>query len=79
MTKEEFKTKYIKPLYNKEKGLNKIDKNNFKKDNKKIRNLSQLSYRLLNYILYSHLFFAKLVTQSDQFNDYLPKGMTWFE
>ena len=35
MTKEEFKTKYIKPLYNKEKGLNKIDKNNFRKDNKK--------------------------------------------
>ena len=79
MTLEEFKTKYIKSLYNKEKGLNKIDKNNFKKDNKKIRNLSQLSYRLLNYILYSHLFFAKLVTQSDQFNDYLPKGMEWFE
>ena len=79
MTKDEFKSKYIIPLYNKEKGLNKIDKNNFKKDNKKIRNLSQLSYRLLNYILYSHLFFAKLVTQSDQFNDYLPKGMTWFD
>ncbi len=79
MTKEEFKTKYIKPLYNKEKGLNIIDENNFKKDNKKIRNLSQLSYRLLNYILYSHLFFAKLLTSSEQFNDYLPKGMTWFE
>ena len=79
ITKEDFKKKYIIPLYNKEKGLNKIDKNNFKKDNKKIRNLSQLSYRLLNYILYSHLFFAKLITQSDQFNDYLPKGMTWFD
>ena len=78
-TKEDFKKKYIIPLYNKEKGLNKIDKNNFKKDNKKIRNLSQLSYRLLNYILYSHLFFAKLITQSDQFNDYLPKGMNWFD
>ena len=79
MTKEEFKIKYIKPLYNKEKGLNSIDKNNFKKDNKKIRNLSQLSYRLLNYILYTHLFFAKLLTCSEQFDDYLPKGMTWFE
>jgi len=78
MTKEEFKVKFIKPLYNREKGLNKIDKNIFKKDNKKIRNLSQISYRLLNYILYSHLFFAKLFTGAEQFDNYLPKGMTWF-
>ena len=48
MTKEEFKQKYIKPLYDREKGLNEINENNFKKDNKKIRNLSQISYRLLN-------------------------------
>ena len=78
MTKEEFKEKYIKPLYNKEKGLNKINENYFKKDNKKIRNLSQIAYRLLNYILYSHLFFAKLFTSSEKFDNYLPKGMTWF-
>ena len=58
MTLEEFKKKYILPLYNKENGLNAIDKDNFKKDNKIIRNLSKLSYRLLNYILYCHLFFA---------------------
>ena len=79
MTLEEFKNNYIKNLYIKEKGLNSIDKNNFKKDNKKIRNLSQLSFRLLNYILYTHLFFAKLITNSDQFDDYLPKSMTWFD
>jgi len=78
MTKEEFKQKYIKPLYNREKGLNKINENNFKKDNKQIRNLSQISYRLLNYILYSHLFFAKLFTNQGKFDNYLPKGMTWF-
>ena len=41
MTKEEFKKKYIIPLYNNEKGLHKIDKNNYKNDNRKIRNLSQ--------------------------------------
>ena len=79
MTIEEFKAKYIKPLYNREKGLNKIDKNAFKKDNKKIRNLSQISYRLLNYILYTNLFFAKLFTGSEQFDNYLPKGMKWFK
>ena len=78
MTKEEFKQKYIQPLYEQEKGLNQINENYFKKDNKKIRNLSQLSYRLLNYILYSHLFFAKLITGKKKIDDYRPKGMTWF-
>ena len=78
MTVEEFKDQYIKPLYSKEKGLNKIDINNFKKENKIIRNLSQISYRLLNYILYCHLFFARLFTQSDRFDKYLPDGISWF-
>jgi hypothetical protein len=50
MTLEEFKKKYILPLYSKEKGLNVTNKDNFKKENKIIRNLSQISYRLLNYI-----------------------------
>ena len=77
MTIEEFKEQYIRPLYSKEKGLNKVDINNFKKENKIIRNLSQISYRLLNYILYCNLFFAKLFTQSERFDNYLPEGMTW--
>ena len=37
MTKKQFKEQYIKPLYRKEKGLNKIEENIFKKDNKIIR------------------------------------------
>ena len=78
MTVEEFKKEYIKPLYSKEKGLNKIDINDFKKENKIIRNLSQISYRLLNYILYCNLFFAKLYTSSEKFDNYLPEGMKWF-
>ena len=78
MIKEDFKARYIIPLYNKEKGLHKINKNNYKKENRKIRNLSQISYRLLCYILYSHLFFSKLYTDSDDLNNYLPEGMTWF-
>ena len=55
-----------------------------------VRNLSQISYRLLNYILYSHLFFAKLYTGvSENFEKYLPetinkednspKKMSWGE
>jgi len=79
MTRVEFKQKYIEPLYKKENGLNQIDENKFKKENKIIRNLSQLSYRLLNYILYSHLFFAQIITNSKEFEKYLPNGLTWFE
>ena len=56
MTKKDFKEKYIVNLCNKEKGLNEIDANKFKKDNKIIRNSCQISYRLLNYILYYHFF-----------------------
>ena len=78
MTLEEFKKKYINPLYNKEKGLNGIDKDTFKKEIKVIRNLSQISYRLLNYILYCHLFFAKLFTKTEKYDKYLPEGITWF-
>ena len=79
MTLEQFKERYILKLYRNEKGLSIIDKNYFKKDNKKIRKLSQISYRLLNYILYSQLFFAKLITNVENFDIYLPKGMTWGE
>ena len=78
MTREKFKQDYIEPLYKKEKGLNIIDENKFKKENKVIRNLSQISYRLLNYILYSHLFFARIITNLNDFDNYLPKGMSWF-
>ena len=84
MTKEKFKEEYIiNLLYTKEKGLNEIDESRFKNDNKIIRNLSKISFRLLNYILYSHLFFARLLTDSEDFDYYLPKlpeneKMTWF-
>ena len=78
-TREEFKQEHIEKLYKQEKGLNKIDENKFKNKNKNIRNLSQISYRLLNYILYTHLFFAKLVTKENDFDKYLPEGMTWFD
>ena len=79
MTLNEFKENYIKKLFIKEKGLPNIDKNYFKKDNKIIRNLSQISYRLLNYILYSHLFFARLIIKTNRFDNYLPRGMNWGE
>ena len=79
MTITQFEDNYIRPLYNKESGLNQIDIKNFRKENRKVRNLSKISYRLLNYILYCHLFFAILYTQSDKFAYYLPKGTTWMK
>jgi hypothetical protein len=63
----EKKTEYLSILY-------------FKNDIKIVRNLSQISYRILNYILYSQLFFSKLVTnKSKDFDKYLPKTKTWVE
>ena len=79
MTKKDFKEKYNINLYNKEKGLNEVGSGEFKKDNKIIRNLCQISYRLLNYILYYHLFFARLYTNlGENFDIYLPNGMNLF-
>ena len=69
----------MKKSFEKEKGIFIPDKNSFKNDRKVIRNLSQISFRLLNCILYSHLFFAKLITNKSDFDKYLPKGMKWGE
>ena len=82
MTLKQFKEYiiYFAESQKKEKGIFKTDKDSFKNNNKIIRNLSQISYRLLNYILYTHLFFARLITDNkNDFDIYLPKGMTWVE
>jgi len=80
MTLKQFEEKYMNKLYEKEKGLTiNIDKNYYLRDNKIIRNLSQISYRLLKYILYSHLFFVRLFTKKDRFDNFKPKDMSWGE
>ena len=84
MTLKQFEESKMNKLYEREKGLpTNIDKNYYLRDNKVIRNLSQVSYRLLNYILYSHLFFAKIFTKNDRFDKYKPKDkdkeMSWGE
>ncbi len=76
MTLQDFKTKYFDKLFKLEKGLNRIEEHYFKKKDKLVRNMSQVLYRLLNYILYSHLFFARLYTGiTTNFNKYLPKNL----
>ena len=76
LTLEEFKKKYV---YKAEKGGIYISDVNFKNNKKVIRNLSQIGYRLLSYILYSNLFFAKLIINKSEFEACLPKKMTWIQ
>ena len=73
LTLKQYKENYIYSSIKKEKGIYKTDENSFKSDEKIVRNLSQISYRLLNYILYIHLFFARLITKKNEFDQYLPK------
>lgn len=73
----DFKEQYIDKNFQEERGITKIDENHLKKDNKAIRDLSQVSYRLLNFILYSHLFFARLCNEDKKFDNYLPQNMKW--
>ena len=57
----EYKKEVIDPLLKKKYETpknQKIDKITFIQKNKIIRNLSQIGYRLLNFIFYSHLYFS---------------------
>ena len=74
---KDFKETYIFNQIKDLKGIYKTDEKSFKNDNKIIRNLSQISFRILNYILYIHLFFARIITDKRDFDDYLPKNMSW--
>ena len=77
MTLKELKERFIGKSNENTKGIYKPDENSFKNVNKIVRNLSQISFRILNFILYSHLFFAKLITNKDEFEKYLPGKMNW--
>ena len=80
MTLKDFEEKYIIDSLKNEKGIYRTDQNNFRNTNKIIRNLSQISYRLLNFILYINLFFARLITmRTTEIDRYLPRGMSWPE
>ena len=80
MTLEQYKKNYIYKANQDKKGIFiPSDINYFKNDNKIVRNLSQISFRLLNYILYTHLFFARLITDKREFSSYCPGEMDWTE
>ena len=75
----EFQEKYIFDKFKEDKGISKSDESFFKKDTKIVRFLSQISYRILNFILYSHLFFSKIYNNNDELDIFLPKNMSWIK
>ena len=59
MIYEDYLKEVVLPLTQKKKvEFNAIEKYLFEKENKKVRKLSNIGYRLLNFIAYSHLFFS---------------------
>ena len=78
MTLDDYISNIIGPI-SKEKsslGFNSIDKEYFEKKDKTIRNLSNIGYRLLNFIAYSHLFFSHCMGKisEEELNKYLIKN-----
>ena len=65
-TLAQYKMEIIDPLLNScQKGISRITKDEFLDKNKTIRKLSKISYRLLNFILFNHLFFANCLEYID--------------
>ncbi len=79
MSLDSFKENYILPELENERGIQKSNEDFFLKDSKIIRSLSQISYRILNYILYSHLLFYKVYNETKSFDQYLPEKMSWIK
>ena len=78
----DYKKKVIDPILEKAKfGLNKVNKKYFEQTNITIRNLSIIGYRLLNYIIYSNIFFAHCLgfISDEILKSYVSDGMTIIE
>ena len=76
---DEYKKVIIDPILEKEKfGLNKIGKQMLQNIYQKIGKLSLVGYRLLNFILYSHLFYANCLDfiSNEILDKYISDGMT---
>ena len=79
MLLEDYKKQIIDPILEKAKfGINKVEKKYFEQTNITIRKLSIIGYRLLNYIIYSHIFFAYCLgyVSDDILKSYVCDGMT---
>ena len=70
----EFKNEVDK-LINEEKiGIIKVSCDFFKKENKNIRNLSQVSYRVLQFVVYSNIYYANILgyIKDDEIKGFIP-------
>ena len=79
---EEYKKDRIDPILEANKfGIIKVDKIDFKNINIKIRNLSNIGYRILNFILYSYLFYANSLgfISNENIKNYTCDEMTCFD
>ena len=78
----DYKKEKIDPILDGDKfGINKISKVRFLQNNMEIRKLSQVGYRLLNFILYSHLFFSNClgIISDEEMKNYVSDEMTCLE
>ena len=81
-TLEEYKKDIIEPLINKSsRGINVVSKNIHLNLDKNVRRLSRIGFRLLNFILYNHLFFARFLDyiSKTEFEEKLVIGMNILE
>ena len=75
----DYKTKIIDPIIEKSKfGISKVSKVVFENTQQPVRKLSQAGYRLLSFILYSHLFYSNCLDyiSNDNMKKYICEGMT---
>jgi hypothetical protein len=83
LTLEQYKKNIIDPISNSvQKGFCKIEKEDFLDKNKTTRNIDIISYRLLNFILFNHIFFANClgyISDIDLEKNFLINGMNCLE
>ena len=75
----DYKTKVIDPIIEKTKfGISKIKPKVFEDAKQNVRKLSIIGYRLLNFVLYSHLFYSNCLgfINNENMNKYICDGMT---
>ena len=78
MSLEKFFEEFIsEEMENDSKGVNISKKSHFEKMDKTVRNQSQIGYRLMNLILYSHLFTNVLFKNDEEI--FVTEGLTYLD
>ena len=75
----DYKSKIIDPkIENSKYGISKVSKLVFENTHQTVRKLSHIGYRLLNFVLYSHIFYSNCLNfiSNDNMKKYVCDGMT---